>query len=170
MLKASVLAATLMAACALAGCDNDASRDVEPGEPGTNAGPAELAGPTTPPTEVPQETQRVLPRVAPPARIDEIAASGKTGLWVEPAELCPGRTRDTVVLTWNVTESGAENVVLHVVDDKGAEKQFGHGGPIGERQSGPWAKAGMAFKLRDAQGSEVASVSIEPDTDCSQPG
>ena len=129
-------------------------------EPGPTPSVAPSAAATT---EVPQA--KPLPRVARPARIAEIKASGKTGFWSDPAEACPGKR--TAILTWNVEASGATNVLLYGVGKDGTERKFGHGGPIGERQTGPWVRPGITFKLRNADGgAELGSITFKPGTSC----
>lgn len=100
-----------------------------------------------------------LPRFAPPARIAEIKASGQTGFWSNPSQFCPGKR--TAVLTWNVEATGAQKVILYVIGKDGSERNFGRGGPVGERQSGPWLKPGTTFKLRNADGgAELGSITF----------
>ena len=106
-----------------------------------------------------------LPRVASPARIAEIKASGKTGFWSDPTEFCPNRR--VAVLTWNVQASGASKVILYVVGKDGKERNFGRGGPIGERQTGPWLKPDLTFKLRNADGgAELGSITYARGNSC----
>lgn len=110
-----------------------------------------------------------LPNIAPPARIAEIESSGRTGFWSSVTEFCPGKTSRSTILTWNVSASGAKNVVVYVVDkQRNEERHFGRGGPIGERQTGPWlSPAGIQFKLRNADGgAELGDVVIERATSC----
>lgn len=115
-------------------------------------------------TEAPPAA-KPLPRIAPPARIAEIKASGKTGFWSDPAEACPGRR--TAILTWNVEASGATSVILYGVGKDGNERKFGHGGPVGERQTGPWVRPGITFKLRNADGgAELGSITFKRGASC----
>ena len=104
-------------------------------------------------------------RVASPSRIAEIEASGKTGLWADPAEACPG-TR-TAMLAWNVASSGAKKVSVYVVGKDGKEHRFGRGGPVGERRTGPWVRPGTVFKLRnDDGGAELGGITMKPGASC----
>ena len=72
----------------------------------------------------------------------------------------------TTTLRWDVSDSGAERVVLYALSPKQEkEKAFGRGGPVGSKQTGPWVRPGMIFRLRDlATGAELASVTIEGTT------
>jgi hypothetical protein len=109
--------------------------------------------------------QAKLPVFASPARIAEIKASGRTGFWAEPATFCPGKR--TAVLTWNVEASGAGKVIVYVVGKDGQEHHFGRGGPVGERQTGPWLQPGLTFKLRNADGgAELGSITISKAASC----
>ena len=87
------------------------------------------------------------------------------GLVADPAVVrtCDVRKGVRTTLRWDVSDSGAEKVVLYALSPKQTEeKPFGRGGPIGSKQSGPWLRPGMVFRLRDqASGKELASVTIE---------
>jgi hypothetical protein len=110
-----------------------------------------------------------LPNIATAARIAEIESSGRTGFWSSVTEFCPGKTSRSTVLTWNVSASGAKNVVVYVIDKKlNQERHFGRGGPIGERQTGPWlSPAGIHFKLRNADGgAELGDIVIGRAASC----
>ncbi len=93
--------------------------------------------------------------------IQQIKDSGKTGLWSDPAEVCGTGPRQRGTLTWNVAASGAGKVIVYIVDRNGKERNFGQGGAIGRRQTGPWLRPGTVFKIRNTDGkSELASVTI----------
>jgi len=113
------------------------------------------------------EAARPLPNIATPARVAEIESSGRTGFWSSVTEFCPGTSRSTI-LTWNVSASGAKNVIVYVVDKKlNQERHFGRGGPVGERQTGPWLRPGLTFKLRNADGgAELGSITIAKGASC----
>jgi hypothetical protein len=49
----------------------------------------------------------------------------------------------------------------HVVDKNGQERNFGQGGPIGLKETGPWLRPGITFKIRAADSKqELGSVVI----------
>jgi len=97
---------------------------------------------------------------ATPARVAEIEAGGRAGFWAETAEVCRGDHPRTW-LVWNVRDSGAERVIVYVVDRNGQEQHFGQGGPVGEKQTGPWLYPGIVFKLRAMDdGRELGSVQV----------
>ncbi|QDQ74417.1 hypothetical protein FNZ56_11275 [Pseudoluteimonas lycopersici] len=155
-------ALALALAFALAGCkqkvDDSAANGALP-QPASTQQPAAAS-----PQAATGEAKKP-PRFASAARIAEIKASGKTGFWADPAEFCPGRRVTT--LTWNVESSGAQKVVVYVIDKEGKERNFGRGGPVGERQSGPWLKPGMTFKLRNQEGgAELGSITIPRGKSC----
>ena len=103
------------------------------------------------------------PRRITPEEIAQIDASGKTGLWSDVTDVCPKDAKAGVrtTLTWNVKASGAERVVVYVVDKNGQERNFGQGGPIGLKETGPWLHPGIIFKIRAADSKqELGSVVI----------
>lgn len=105
--------------------------------------------PTTPATAEPRRAEPSMETS--PERIAEIEGLGRTGLWASVTEVCPQEVRSgpRTTLVWNV-KGRAERVILYVVDPKdGQERHFGQGGPVGERESGPWLKPGLAFRIRD---------------------
>jgi hypothetical protein len=91
-------------------------------------------------------------RQASPEEIAEIEASGRTGLWSDINEVCMADARKGIraTLFWNVKDSGAERVIVFAVDRTGKEKNFGQGGPVGRKQTGPWLRPGVSFKIRAA--------------------
>lgn len=156
MQKPLFVVAILSLAIALSGCKQKVAEPVAPATSAPSAAPAETASESRPAT---------LPRFATPARIAEIKASGKTGFWADPADFCPGRR--VAVLTWNVEASGAAKVVLYVVGKDGGEHHFGRGGPVGERQTGPWIAPGIVFVLRNADGgAELGRITIARGKSC----
>lgn len=135
----------LFAAAALTACKG---KDPSPPSPGTTeATPAAVTRPAT-------DVAPKKPKVTSPERISEIEASGQTGLWSSVAAVCKGAKGDRTVLTWNVSSSGAERVVVYVIDKNGEERNFGQGGPIGEKETGPWVRAGTTFKIRAKDSKE----------------
>jgi hypothetical protein len=102
------------------------------------------------------------PKPTSPERIAEIEASGKTGLWATVTDVCRKDVKSGVrtTLAWNV-KGQAERVILYVVDAKHGETHFGQGGPVGERESGPWLQPGLTFRIRNFDTKEdVGSVVI----------
>lgn len=102
----------------------------------------------------------------PSASPEEIAAirdSGKTGLWSEVTEVCAKGAKRGVptTLSWNVEDKGAKRVVVYVIGKKGEERNFGQGGPVGRKDTGPWLLPGTVFRLRDLDSKEqLAEVTI----------
>lgn len=114
---------------------------------------------TTEPAQPPRKAQ--LRKRLSAEEIQQIQASGKTGLWVDPGEVCGTGPRQRGILTWNVSSSGASKVIVYIVDRNGKERNFGHDGAIGRRETGPWLRPGTIFRIRNADGkSELGSVTI----------
>jgi hypothetical protein len=77
--------------------------------------------------------------------------------------ICKRRKDLTALLRWNVSDSGATGIVLTVFDPRqGEEKRFGRGGPSGTKQTGPWLRPGLVFRVRNqADNTELGKVAIE---------
>jgi hypothetical protein len=92
-----------------------------------------------------------LPKPTSPERIAEIEASGKSGLWATVTDVCRKEIRSGVrtTLVWNVKDSGAKRVILYVVDANGSERNFGQGPSVGDRETGPWLRPGLTFRVRN---------------------
>lgn len=120
-------------------------------------------------TQAPVAGEAPQRRGTSPERIAEIEAGGRTGLWADVDATCGKGPREarTTTLAWNVTGSGAERVVVYVVNEDGRERNFGTGGPIGEKQTGPWLRPGITFRLRDRETKEqIDEVVIPAAADC----
>ena len=102
--------------------------------------------PVAAPAPVPQ-----VPKATSPERIAEIEASGRTGMWATVTEVCPAEVKAGIrtTLVWNVKASGANRVILYVVDPDGRERNFGQGAAVGERETGPWLRPGRTFRIRN---------------------
>ena len=116
--------------------------------------PAEApASGTVAPADAPATpTTDARPKAATAEDIARIEASGRTGLWAEPAALCAGNKRQVATLEWNVKASGAEKVAINLVSKDGKERSFGRGGPVGRKSTGEWARPGLEFVLRSLEG------------------
>jgi len=156
-----VIAIALLFAIALPGCKQKLGEQAA-NAPHAQPGTEEVASGSPTPSAA---TQAKLPRFASAARIAEIKASGRTGFWIDTPEFCPGHR--VAVLTWNVEGSGARNVVVYLVSKDGKEHHFGRGGPVGERQTGPWLKPDLTFKLRNQDGgAELGSITVPRGKSC----
>ena len=153
MNKALLLAAAL--AATLAACNQETPA---PSAPANDAAPAVAdQAPAAEPAEAPAEDK---------VDVAAIEASGKTGLWADPAGVCAKGSKDGVLIAWNVKDSGAEKVDVNVVTKEGDERNFAKGGPVGGKNSGRWVRPGRIFKVRDAAtGNELGAVTIE-ETQC----
>lgn len=117
------------------------------------------ASPATPAT--PAAPSR-LPKIATAERVQEIEASGQTGLWASVTEVCAKDIKLGLrtTLTWNVKDQGAEGIVIYGVDIKKVERRIGKGGPVGEVETGPWLRPGVSFNIRDDK-SDAMLGSVE---------
>ncbi len=93
------------------------------------------------------------------------SAASVAGLSVTPdtVRTCDVRKGQRAILKWDVSRSGAKNVVLTVENPKSElEKRFGHGGPVGSKQTGPWLRPGLVFRVRNQDGNaQLAAVTIQ---------
>ena len=47
------------------------------------------------------------------------------------------------------------------------EKLFGQGGPAGEKQTGPWLRPGLVFKVRSSDGGpDLGTLTVAARQDC----
>lgn len=134
-IASSLLAAALL----LAGCDRGvgtpaAADGSQPASPASSLSTPDKLGP-------------------PPKGISAMPDSMRT---------CDVKRRLTTLLRWDVSDSGAQKVVLTVLDPrKGVEKRFGKGGPVGSKQTGAWLRPGLVFKVRDqSNNAELSAVTI----------
>lgn len=122
-----------------------------------------------PPTDATDTDAPRADRATSPERIEAIIASGDTGLWSSVESTCGTGPRDNRIttLTWNVTGSGSERVVVYVVAEDGRERNFETGGPVGEQETGPWLRPGITFRLRDRETKELIDEVVIPQAaDC----
>lgn len=141
-----------------------ACKDKVEGAPTEPAATPAVAGPAVADEPAPAPERR--PRRITPDRIAEIEASGRTGFWSSVTEVCPG-SRERAILTWNVQDPADDKYVVYVVGKDGSERNFGQGGPIGEKATGPWLRPGATFRLRTGgDKQEVAKVEIAAKADC----
>jgi hypothetical protein len=100
--------------------------------------------------------------------IARIEATGKTGIWTDTTEICSKNARRGVraTLLWNV-KGQADKVVIVLVGRNEKQRNFGAGGPVGQRETGPWVRPGMTFKLLKADDqAELGSVSFTEGANC----
>lgn len=150
-----LLLTVALASLALTACNRDAQNAPVAQTPA--AAPAtDAAGDAAP-------AKKKRQPVASPEEIAAIRDSGKTGLWSEVTEVCAKDTKRGVptTLSWNVEDKGAKRVVVYVIGKKGEERNFGQGGPVGRKDTGPWLLPGTIFRLRDLDSKEqLAEVTI----------
>jgi len=85
---------------------------------------------------------------------------------VKPESL--GECDDPVVatLTWNVEVPGVKTVKIFAVEGVEAPILFTHSGASGTAQTGKWARAGLAFILKDGDGTKQLGKVIIQSTKC----
>lgn len=137
-----VASSLLMAALLIAGCDR-------------SAGNRQVA-------DSPSAPAAQQPTPLPEAQADLGPVPKGLSAVPDNVRLCDVKRGLTTLVRWDVTDSGAEKVVLSVLNPKkGEEKRFGQGGPVGSKQSGPWVRPGLVFKVRDrSTNAELGSVTI----------
>jgi hypothetical protein len=161
-----LLLSSMLGACLLlAGCgDRNGAGQPAPAADTAPAAAGEVAG--TEPAAGEADAQR---HKLTPARIEEIRASGRKGLWSDPAEVCPG-DNPRGMIGWNVEDSGADTVAVYLVGKSGSEKLFAQGGPVGEKATGPWLRPDMSFKVRaKADARELGNVTVPAKAGCPAP-
>lgn len=90
-------------------------------------------------------------------------AHGPATLSVIPdsVDSCKNASPPRAIVAWR--SGGIGKVRLTVSNPRsGAEKPFGMGGSTGQKQTGPWLKPGLVFRLRDASSNaELAAMTIK---------
>lgn len=144
---------------ALAGCSGQDQSTPQ------SSGPALTAAP---PAETPAPAAVQPAKPTSPERIAEIEASGQTGMWATVTEVCPKdiKTGLRTMLVWNVKESGAQRVILYVVDANGGERNFGQGDAVGEKESGPWLRPGLMFRIRNYETKDELGTLVIGEKTC----
>ena len=135
---------------------------------GRNEAPTTTTPTATPPATATVTAPAPAPAVAKPAvasaeDIAAIEATGKTGLWADVPEMCAKDVKTGVVsmVSWNVKTETDGRVILSIIDATGRERDFGQGGPVGHRQTGPWLRPGLKFRLRTKDGDrQIAEMAI----------
>lgn len=124
----------------------------------TGAGTAKVSGSEN--THPPQSTTT--------ERIKQIQASGRTGQWSSTTEVCRKEAVAGLrtVLTWNLAKTGATRVIVSAVDNRGVERTFYQGEPVGERETGPWLWPGVTFKIRDYDSQSMLSSIVIGEKSC----
>jgi hypothetical protein len=136
-MKNAVVSSMLFAAIAIAGCNKDQQQaNGEANQAATASKPA--------------ATAKKAPRRLTAEQLARIGASGKTGLWADPAEVCSARAkrRAGTTLEWNVQATGNKAVVLYLMESKGKVRRVTSGDAIGGKPVGGWVRPGTTFVLR----------------------
>ena len=153
-MKQSLFLAALLAAL-LAGCNQDAAPASQAGEPAVADDASMDGAPAAAADEVEDATK-------PKIDVAAIQASGKTGIWAEPAAVCAKGTKGGILIAWNVQSSGLDKVAVNLIGKQGEEKNFAGGRAVDGARTGRWVRPGQVFKVSNpATGEELGSVTIE---------
>lgn len=136
-MKSALIFSMLLAAVAVAGCNKEQQQA---------SGNANQATPAAQPVAAAKKQ----PRRVTAEQITQIGASGKTGLWADPADLCSDRLkrRAGTTLEWNVQATGAKAVVVYLLEAKGKVRRVTNGDAIGGKPVGGWVHPGSTFVIR----------------------
>jgi len=130
---------SMLLAAALAGCNKEQQQ--------ANGNASQ---PASKPASKPATTARKQPRRLTAAQVAQIGASGKTGLWAEPADVCSDRVkrRAGTTLEWNVQATGTKAVVVYLLEAQGKLRRVTNGDAIGGKPVGGWVRPGTTFVIR----------------------
>jgi len=136
-MKNAVVSSMLFAAIALAGCNKDQQQANGEANQAATAPKAATAA-------------KKQPRRLTAEQLARIGASGKTGLWADPADVCSDRAkrRAGTTLEWNVQATGNKAVVVYLLESKGKVRRVTSGDAIGGKPIGGWVRPGTTFVLR----------------------
>jgi hypothetical protein len=154
----------ILGACLLVGACNNGGKPAAAPEAAapTAAQPAQA---TVAPADAKAGTDAKTARgPASASRVAEIKASGKTGIWSDPAETCiTDHARGMII--WNVAEPDVDRVTVFLSGK--TDKVFAQGGATGEKQTGPWLRPGLVFKLRSTEGArDLGMTTVAARQDC----
>jgi hypothetical protein len=142
----------LLLTVAVAGCNQSPTSQSETTGPATATQPAANSAAGAKPS-----------RRLSPERLKQIAASGKTGMWTQPAVVCAKANRKRVAVTveWNVPQPADARVMLLRVGKDGKEHQVAHGAAVGGRVTSTSSASADVFVLRDGVGKELARMTVQ---------
>lgn len=153
----------VLSALLLSGCGR---KDADSSPTPASAQPVAAANSASPTAEKP--APKPIPARLSAEDIAAIEATGKTGLWADVTEVCAKdvKTGVSTMLTWNVKDRHDGRVVVYLIDKNGAPRNFGQGGPVGQKQTGPWLRPGMVFKIRSLDTKQDLSELVISETQC----
>ena len=143
---------TLLLTAAIAGCNQSPTSQSETAKPATANQSAADSAPAAKPS------RRLSAK-----RLKQIAESGKTGMWTQPAVVCANanRKRAAVTVEWNVPQPADARVTLLRVGKDGQEHQVARGAAVGGRVTSTSAASADVFVLRDGAGKELARMTVQ---------
>ena len=100
--------------------------------------------------------------------VARIGASGKTGLWADPAEVCSNRLkrRAGTTLEWNVQATGTKTVVVYLMEGQGKVRRVTNGDAIGGKPVGGWVRPGTTFVIRAPNSAQDLGKVVIGKKDC----
>lgn len=106
----------------------------------------------TPPAPVAAAASVAVPAAAVvPAAPAEPVITKDSPIWFEPEALSSCAQGQKVTVHWNAASfPGVKTVKINVPAEAGQEGTFAVAGVVGEKETGPWARGGGEFILRDA--------------------
>jgi len=149
-----------LATLALAACERPSP---EAAQPATEKAPAPAAA--APTAEAPAKAKA---RRLTADEIASIGASGKTGFWADPADVCSDRLkrRAGTTLEWNVQATGNKTVVVYLLEGQGKVRRVTNGEAIGGKPVGGWVRPGTTFVLRAPNSSQDLGKVVIGKKDC----
>lgn len=149
-----------LATLTLAACERPSP---EAAQPATEKTPAPAAASPAATTPAKAKARRLTAE-----EIAAIGASGKTGLWSDPAEVCSDRAkrRTGTTLEWNVQATGNKTVVIYLLEGAGKVRRVTNGEAIGGKPVGGWVRPGTTFVLRAPNSSQDLGKVVIGKKDC----
>ena len=149
-----------LATLALAACERPSPEAAQPATEKARA--AAAAAPTA---EAPAKAKA---RRLTAEQIASIGASGKTGFWADPADVCGDRLkrRAGTTLEWNVQATGNKTVVVYLLEGAGKVRRVTNGEAIGGKPVGGWVRPGTTFVLRAPNSSQDLGKVVIGKKDC----
>jgi hypothetical protein len=128
--------------------------------------------PAPSPSPASATAERPAPVSTPPARpsrrlsqtqLKQIASTGKTGLWADPAKLCgkSSKRRVPITVAWHVESPVSAQLTLFRIGKDGKEHQIARGGSVGGRTISGSTQSTNVYVLRTQTGKEVGRVQVD---------
>ena len=126
---------------------------------------------TTPALAPPATTVAPAPvaTVAVAAVPAEPAITKDSPIWFEPEAMSSCAKGQTIVVHWNAASfPGVRTVKVNVPGEGDQEGTFAVAGVVGQKETGPWARGGGEFILRDAANDAELNRTRIPSLPCTE--